>query len=219
VAVFFFAPFIVRPGISKQAKKLDNNSRSVNKLFNIPLICAAALLSFAHGANDVANAVGPLAAIVNSVTTHEVSAAKVGIPLWVMLIGAVGLALGLLFFGAKIIGKVGESITKLNQVRAYCVALSAAVTVIIATSFGLPVSSTHIAVGSIFGIGLYREMSDQSSRKKRSKKKDMAHLIMKRKLVRRQHLFSIAAAWVITVPCASFIAAMIYLFLSAVITF
>ncbi|MGB1540149.1 MAG: inorganic phosphate transporter, partial [Rickettsiales bacterium] len=188
----------------------------INKLFTFPLIGSAALLSFAHGANDVANAVGPLAAIVGMIGEHAAVTSKVGIPIWVMVIGASGIALGLLLFGTKIINTVGESITKLDQMRAFCVALSAAVTVIVATGFGLPVSSTHIAVGSIFGIGLFREFKDMQDRKKRrkAKQKKYEHKVIKRRLVRRKHLLSILTAWIITVPCSCLIAGTIYLILS-----
>jgi PiT family inorganic phosphate transporter len=120
------------------------------------LIFAAALLSFAHGANDVANAVGPLAAINDAVQSHQVST-KAEIPLWVMLIGAIGISLGLLLFGPKLIKTVGSEITELDQMRAFSIAMAAAITVIIASQLGLPVSSTHIAVGGIFGVGFLRE--------------------------------------------------------------
>ncbi len=128
----------------------------MSSLFTIPLICSAALLSFAHGANDVANAVGPLAAIVDAVSSGDIST-KVGVPFWVMLVGAVGIGAGLILFGPKLIRTVGEQITKLDRARAFCVALSAAITVIIASALGLPVSSTHIAVGGVFGVGFLRE--------------------------------------------------------------
>ena len=79
------------------------------------------------------------------------------LPLWVLLIGAVGISLGLALFGPTVIKTVGEKITKMNPSRAYCVALSAATTVLVASALGLPVSSTHITVGGVFGIGLLRE--------------------------------------------------------------
>jgi len=142
--------------VSKASKKLENTREGVNTLFTIPLIFAAALLSFAHGANDVANAVGPLAAINDSIVNAGISA-KAAIPLWVMVIGALGIALGLLLYGPKLIKTVGTEITELDKSRAFCVAMAAAITVIIASQLGLPVSSTHIAVGGIFGVGFLRE--------------------------------------------------------------
>lgn len=147
---------IVKPIIRKASINLQNTVKDANSLFTIPLIFAAALLSFAHGANDVANAVGPLAAIAD-VIEHSAISTQAPIPLWVMLIGATGIALGLALYGPKLIKKVGSEITALNQIRAYAVAMAASITVIIASQLGLPVSSTHIAIGGIFGVGFLRE--------------------------------------------------------------
>jgi PiT family inorganic phosphate transporter len=147
---------ISRPWVERRAKRNSNDKQGINQLFTIPLIFAAALLSFAHGANDVANSIGPLAAINDALTTGDISS-KASIPLWVMMIGAIGITLGLALYGPKLIKTVGSEITELDQMRAFCVALSAAITVIIATQLGLPVSSTHIAVGAIFGVGFLRE--------------------------------------------------------------
>jgi PiT family inorganic phosphate transporter len=147
---------LARPWVVKKSAKQSNDKQGVNSLFTIPLVFAAALLSFAHGANDVANAVGPLAAIDDALYTGGISA-KAAIPLWVMLVGAIGISLGLALYGPKLIRTVGTEITELDKMRAFCIALSAAITVIIATQFGLPVSSTHIAVGAVFGVGFLRE--------------------------------------------------------------
>ncbi|PHS25084.1 MAG: inorganic phosphate transporter [Methylophaga sp.] len=154
VAVMVY--FWMRTRVSIRVKTLKNNRRSVNKLFTIPLIFAAALLSFAHGANDVANAIGPLAAIYDAVMTGGISA-KAGIPIWIMAVGALGIALGLALYGPRLIKTVGTEITELDQMRAFSVAMAAAITVIIASQLGLPVSSTHIAIGGIFGVGFLRE--------------------------------------------------------------
>lgn len=158
VAVFF----LVKPLISKASNKLENNKQAINNLFTIPLIFAAALLSFAHGANDVANAVGPLAAINDAITSGGGIVIKAAIPLWVMVVGALGIVLGLALFGPKLIRTVGSEITELNKMRAFSVAMAASITVIIASQLGLPVSSTHIAVGGIFGVGFLREYLKQS---------------------------------------------------------
>jgi inorganic phosphate transporter, PiT family len=154
VAVVVF--FIVRYHLNKNTHMLENSRKSVNKLFTIPLIFAAALLSFAHGANDVANAIGPLAAINDAVTSGTISS-KAGIPLWVMAVGALGISLGLALYGPKLIKTVGSEITELDQIRAFSIAMAAAITVILASQLGLPVSSTHIAVGGVFGVGFLRE--------------------------------------------------------------
>jgi PiT family inorganic phosphate transporter len=152
-AVIFF---LMRVLVGRRAATMENSSAGVNTLFTWPLIFAAALLSFAHGANDVANAIGPLAAINDALSAGAVVTAA-SIPLWVMLVGALGLAVGLMLFGPRLIKTVGTEITELDKTRAFCIALSAALTVIIASQLGLPVSSTHIAIGGVFGVGFLRE--------------------------------------------------------------
>ncbi|MBE9476970.1 MAG: inorganic phosphate transporter [Proteobacteria bacterium] len=216
--------FIARPFIHRQSSGKANTKETVRGLFKLPLICAAALLSFAHGANDVANAVGPLAAIVHTAEAAEV-VSKVSIPLWVMGVGAVGISFGLVLFGPKMIRMVGEQITKLNPLRAYCVALSAAITVIVASGLGLPVSSTHIAVGAIFGVGFFREAHWRFSTSDSKVEKIVASEASKqtsakrkhRKLVRRTHFLTIIAAWVITVPAAATLSACIFYILNTFI--
>ncbi len=219
---------VARPWISARAPSLENRTKHVSSLFRLPLIMAAALLSFAHGANDVANAVGPLAAIVAAAQTGLASPAQVALPLWVLGIGAVGISVGLALFGPRLIRMVGEKITKMNEVRAFCVALSAAVTVLVASALGLPVSSTHVAVGAVFGVGFLREFSSNaiirnpplkvnvpeatSDQFNQTAEQAVAKLKGrdKRRLVRRQHAFNIAAAWLITVPASALVSGLLY---------
>ncbi len=210
-----------RPLLLAQARALENRNSSLRTLFRLPLIGSAALLSFAHGANDVSNAVGPLSAIVHSV---GIGGGGIGHPpLWVMLIGAFGISVGLLLFGPRLIRLVGEEITKLNPMRAYCVALSTAFTVIVASWLGLPVSTTHIAVGSVFGVGFFREWYTRHSKRRiayiRRKAESFdidepeepnIHETRRRYLVRRSHFMTIIAAWIVTVPVSAALAAMIY---------
>jgi len=146
----------IKTRLASDTQKLENTKASVNTLFTIPLVFAAALLSFAHGANDVANAIGPLAAINDAVVNGGISS-KASIPLWVMGVGALGIALGLALYGPKLIKTVGSEITELDQIRAFSIAMAASITVIIASQLGLPVSSTHIAIGGVFGVGFLRE--------------------------------------------------------------
>ena len=141
---------------------MDPTRDNVNLLFTVPLIFGAALLSFAHGANDVANAVGPLAGIFDALNSGA-TAGEVAIPRWIMLIGAIGLSLGLALYGPRLIKTVGSEITELDRARAFCIALSAAVTVLIASQMGLPVSSTHVALGAVFGVGFLREYLDSQA--------------------------------------------------------
>lgn len=235
--------------VAWQSRGMENRNQSLRKLFNVPLIISAALLSFAHGANDVANAVGPVAAIVGVARSGSVEGA-VAVPFWVMMIGAAGISLGLLLFGPRLVRMVGEQITKLNPMRAFCVALSAALTVIVASWFGLPVSSTHTAVGAVFGVGFFREWYTANSKRRRAYlerkinrqraereaangttqaaaadendldgEQDSVPLsreeAIRRRLVRRAHVTTIVAAWIITVPISALLAAGIYFALTA----
>jgi PiT family inorganic phosphate transporter len=214
------------PIVARQSQGLENRNSSLRILFKFPLIGSAALLSFAHGANDVSNAIGPLSAIVRSIS--GLSSGGDAPPLWVMLIGALGISVGLLLFGPRLIHLVGEQITKLNPMRAYCVALSTAFTVIVASWFGLPVSTTHIAVGAVFGVGFFREWYTRNSKRRieymRSKAEAWAidepedpnvHEARRRYLVRRSHFMTIIAAWIITVPVSAALAALLYLVMFA----
>jgi PiT family inorganic phosphate transporter len=117
---------------------------------------------------------------------------------------------------------VGSQITKLNPMRAYCVSLSAAITVIVASWLGLPVSSTHIAVGAVFGVGFFREWHMERRLKKSAEGRPAEKRIApeerrRRKLVRRSHFMTIVAAWVITVPAAALLSAAIYLVLHVIV--
>lgn len=246
-----------RRSLKRSMHLLNSDRDSVNNLFTWPLIFSAALLSFAHGANDVANAIGPLAAINEAVLSGGIATAA-GIPLWIMLVGALGLALGLALFGPKLIKTVGSEITELDKTRAFCIALAAAITVIIASQLGLPISSTHTALGAVFGVGFLREylkvsyasqlhtiiaqhegperariqaflddfrqasveeMNEMIKSTKPSrhpeimlKRKERKRLksIYKEELVKRNQLYRIAAAWVITVPASGLMAAFLF---------
>ncbi|PTV95123.1 PiT family inorganic phosphate transporter [Rhodobacter aestuarii] len=205
------------PLVRRQSRDMENRKKSLKKLFTLPLVVSAALLSFAHGANDVANAVGPLAAIVHAVEAGEL-ADNVTVPLWVMVVGALGISVGLMLFGPRLIQLVGSEITKLNAMRAFCVALSAAITVIVASWLGLPVSSTHIAVGGVFGVGFYREW--HSERRSRMLGLQKGKPVppeerSRRLLVRRAHMTTVAAAWVITVPASALLSGLLFLMLNA----
>ncbi len=256
VIVYLF----VKTFINKK-QNIENSRAGVNALFTIPLIFAAALLSFAHGANDVANAIGPLAAISDAVTSGGISD-KAEIPLWVMAVGAIGISIGLALYGPKLIKTVGSEITELDQMRAFSVAMAAAITVIIASQLGLPVSSTHITIGGVFGVGFLREWMDSgvsheikqekefiedekktlkafkaelsSLEEKEAKiKEDYERIVelyklidveeetlkaakkhlksaQKVKYVKRDAVKKIIAAWVITVPAAALLSALIF---------
>ncbi|OLP58055.1 inorganic phosphate transporter [Xaviernesmea oryzae] len=214
--------------IRQEAMTLDDNKQALRRLFRVPLILSAALLSFAHGANDVSNAIGPLSAIV-SASAGFLPEPYTVVPLWVTLIGALGISLGLSLYGPKLIYVVGVGITKLNPMRAFCVALATALTVLLAVAIRIPVSTTHTAVGAVFGIGFFREWFTRNSqlrvefvRRKtgqsefRQRDEPGPDETQRRRLVRRSHFMTMAAAWVVTVPASGLLAALLYLVFRAV---
>jgi PiT family inorganic phosphate transporter len=233
LVAFVLAAAVSGPWIRSHSIAAERSGKPVTALFTLPLIAAAALLCFAHGANDVANAIGPLAAIVAAAETGIAAPRHVPLYLWVLLIGAAGISLGLALFGPTVIRTVGQKITKMNPSRAYCVALSAATTVLLASALGLPVSSTHVTVGGVFGIGLLREaitnkgIPNPAVRPRtrflristlnvtpeeavlRTRKRE------RRRLVRRQYGLSIGAAWLITVPATATIAIILFSVMAA----
>jgi inorganic phosphate transporter, PiT family len=148
--------FLTRQRYESRRHLLGESRESLNRLFTLPLMFAAALLSFAHGSNDVANAIGPLAAIHDTLSTARIGGTA-AVPLWIMVIGGLGLSVGLALYGPRMIRTVGTEITEIDPLRAYCIAMSAAITVVIASQLGLPISTTHVAIGAVFGVGFLRE--------------------------------------------------------------
>lgn len=155
-ATFATIYMMVKLMVAIAVERMRNTREDVGWLFTIPLIGATALLSFAHGSNDMANTIGPLASIVHVASNGGV-VSNVSIPNWVMVIGVLGLSAGLALYGAKLVKTVGTEITEIDRLRAYPVVLSSAITVIVASTLALPVSSTHIALGAIIGVGFLRE--------------------------------------------------------------
>ncbi|MFB8830785.1 inorganic phosphate transporter [Azotobacter sp. CWF10] len=131
---------------------------SVEKVFAVLMVFTACSMAFAHGANDVANAVGPLAAIVGVIESQgaEAVGAKATVPGWVLLLGAVGIVVGLATYGYKVIATIGKEITELTPSRGFAAELATASTVVGASAIGLPVSTTHTLVGAVLGIGIAR---------------------------------------------------------------
>ena len=129
---------------------------SVERVFAVLMIFTACAMAFAHGSNDVANAIGPLAAIVSVVQSGGEIAAKSILPAWVLLIGASGIVLGLVMLGYRVMKTIGTAITELTPSRGFAAELAAAGTVVIASGTGLPISTTHTLVGAVLGVGLAR---------------------------------------------------------------
>lgn len=135
----------------------DFHYASVEKVFAVLMIFTACSMAFAHGSNDVANAVGPLAAIVDVIQSGgDAVGAKTSVPGWVLLLGAVGIVIGLATYGYKVIATIGKEITELTPSRGFAAELATAATVVGASAIGLPVSTTHTLVGAVLGVGLAR---------------------------------------------------------------
>ena len=142
----------------KQDPKADRDFHftSVEKIFGTMMIFTACAMAFAHGSNDVANAVGPLAAIVQVVESGGNISAHTQMPSWILLLGAAGIIAGLTTYGYRVMATIGKHITELTPSRGFAAELSAATTVVLASGTGLPVSTTHVLVGAVFGVGLAR---------------------------------------------------------------
>ncbi|RNF33031.1 inorganic phosphate transporter [Paracoccus methylarcula] len=176
-------------------------------LFRPPLLASVVIMAFAHGANDVGNVAGPLSVFLPLAGTGTGTGLQV--PLLVLLMAGLAIALGTLLFGRRLVAMVGTGITRLNPVRAFCVSLATAATVLGASGAGLPVSTTHVAVGGIFGVGFIREWLDR--RRNRNREALPAEETRRRLLIRRSHVATITAAWVVTVPMTAVLGAVGYL--------
>jgi PiT family inorganic phosphate transporter len=147
---------ISRIHIDIEADK-DFHYASVEKVFAVLMVFTACSMAFAHGSNDVANAIGPLAAIVGVIQSGGAAvAAKSVVPGWVLLLGAIGIVIGLATYGYKVIATIGKQITELTPSRGFAAELAAATTVVSASAIGLPVSTTHTLVGAVLGVGIAR---------------------------------------------------------------
>ena len=156
---------------------------TVEKVFGILMIVTACSMAFAHGSNDVANAIGPLAAVISVATTGAV-AAKATLPLWVLMLGGGGIVIGLATYGIRVISTVGRKITHLTPSRGFAAELAAATTIVIASGTGIPISTTHTLVGAVLGVGVARGID----------------AIDLRVVVR------IFVSWVVTIPAGAFLA-------------
>ncbi len=147
--------FFIRRLRFDPAADADFHFANVEKVFGVLMIFTASAMAFAHGSNDVANAVGPLAAVVGIAQSGAV-AAKSSMPPWILLLGGAGIVIGLVTYGHKVIATVGTGITELTPSRGFAATLGAATTVVVASGTGLPISTTHTLVGAVLGVGLAR---------------------------------------------------------------
>ena len=189
IGAFFIRKIAVKVG-KKPSYQFDN----VERVFGVLMIFTACAMAFAHGSNDVANAIGPVAAIFSIVTSGGEIAQKSLMPIWILLLGGVGIVFGLLMYGHKVIATVGSGITDLTPSRGFCAELSASITVVIASGTGIPISTTHTLVGAVLGVGFARGISALNLRM----------------------IGSIFMSWVITLPAGGILAIIFYYILSAI---
>lgn len=174
----------------KEAEK-DHRFSSVEKVFMPMMIFTACAMAFAHGSNDVANGIGPLAAVYSVVSSGGEILQKSTLPVWILLTGGVGIVVGLATMGYRVMQTIGSGITELTPTRGFCAQLAAASTVVIASGTGLPVSTTHILVGAVMGVGLARGIGALDMRM----------------------IGKIVVSWVVTLPIAGVLAALFFFIL------
>ena len=141
--------------IKPEADK-DFHFANVERVFGVLMVVTACAMAFAHGSNDVANAIGPVAAIIGIVQSGGEIAQKSILPIWVLILGGAGIVAGLLMYGRRVMATIGKNITELTPSRGFAATLAAATTVVIASGTGLPISTTHTLVGAVLGVGLAR---------------------------------------------------------------
>jgi inorganic phosphate transporter, PiT family len=156
VLVALFGIFAIRRLKFDPREDSDFHFTNVEKVFGILMMVTACAMAFAHGSNDVANAVGPLAAVVGIVESGGEVAQKSVMPVWILLLGGAGIVIGLITYGHKVIATLGTGITELTPSRGFAATLAAATTVVLASGIGLPISTTHTLVGAVLGVGLAR---------------------------------------------------------------
>ena len=137
---------------------------SMERVFSVLMIITAAAMAFAHGSNDVANAIGPLAAIYSVIESGGAIGSKSALPAWILLVGGVGIVVGLITYGHRVIATIGTGITELTPSRGFAATLAAAATVVIASGTGIPVSTTQVLVGAVLGVGLARGVAALDTR-------------------------------------------------------
>ena len=181
--------------VDKEADR-DYHFASVEKIFVPMMVFTACAMAFAHGSNDVANGIGPLAAVVSIIKSGGDVAQKAALPLWILIMGGTGIVLGLATLGYKVMQTIGTRITQLTPSRGFCATLAAASTVVLASRIGLPVSTTHIAVGAVIGVGLARGVG----------------------AIDLRVIGGIVVSWLVTLPVGGILAALFFFTLKGMFT-
>ncbi|WP_106477562.1 inorganic phosphate transporter [Phytohalomonas tamaricis] len=182
-AVIMLIGILLERRIGRERRNSGDNFSfaSVERIFGILMMFTACAMAFAHGSNDVANAVGPLAAVVSVVSNQGVIDASAAMPWWILVLGGGGIVIGLVTYGHRVIATVGTGITELTPSRGFAATLATAITVVVASGTGLPISTTHTLVGAVLGVGLARGM----------------------RALNLRVLGSIAISWLVTLPAGA----------------
>jgi PiT family inorganic phosphate transporter len=184
IIIAFVGKVMIDKVIVEESVDRDVQFAMVEKIFVPMMVFTACAMAFAHGSNDVANGIGPLAAVISLVQSGGEVTQSAALPLWVLLLGGVGIVVGLATLGYRVMRTIGTRITQLTPSRGYCATLAAATTVVLASKTGLPVSTTHIAVGAVMGVGMTRGLGALDLRVLRD----------------------IVISWVITIPAGALLA-------------
>ena len=192
--VAIIGTFLIRDIHLDPDENKDFYYASMERVFGVLMIITAAAMAFAHGSNDVANAIGPLAAIYSVVESGGLIGAKSALPIWILLVGGAGIVIGLITYGHKVIATIGTGITQLTPSRGFAATLAAAATVVIASGTGIPVSTTQVLVGAVLGVGLARGMAALDTR-----------VINK-----------IFLSWIVTLPAGAFMSILFFFALKGV---
>jgi PiT family inorganic phosphate transporter len=179
--------------------KIAQNARrrlhydKVESLFAALMVITACSMAFAHGSNDVANAIGPVAAVVSTVAAGEVTP-EATLPIWVLMLGGIGIVVGLGTYGVRVIRTVGKQITKLTPSRGFSAEIAAAFTIVVASGTGIPISTTHTLIGAVLGVGLSKGV----------------------KAVNFGTVGKIFMSWMITIPAGAILSIIFFLILRAI---
>ncbi|MCP4187941.1 MAG: inorganic phosphate transporter [Gammaproteobacteria bacterium] len=186
--IFFISKLKFDPSDDK-----DFHFANVEKIFGILMVVTSCAIAFAHGSNDVANAVGPMAAVI-SIANEGVVTQKSTMPIWILFVGGIGIVLGLAMYGRKVIATIGNNITELTPSRGFACLLAASTTVVIASGTGLPISTTHTLVGAVLGVGLARGIG----------------------ALNLSVVGTIFMSWIITLPAGAFLAIFFFYFFKGI---
>ncbi len=178
----------------QEPEKREFHFVTVERIFGVLMVVTACAMAFAHGSNDVANAVGPLAAVVSIASSGSFTQQAI-VPIWVLILGGIGIVIGLATYGHRVIATVGENITALTPSRGFAAGLAAAMTIVMASGTGLPISTTHTVVGAILGVGMARGIA----------------------AINLRVVGSIFMSWIITIPAGAILSVIFFLLFKAIL--